>query len=110
VEYCLENCRVVASEKLEEALLRHLKRTARAPYRWLKRFRLLFEQKCLIVSADTPADDSVRDPDDMHILQAALAANCAVIITGDKDLLELGCWRGVDIITVTEFLKSLGLR
>lgn len=32
----------------------------------------------------------VRDPDDIPILASALAARADVLITGDKDLLELG--------------------
>jgi predicted nucleic acid-binding protein len=38
-----------------------------------------------------------RDPDDDHVLAAALAAKAEVIVTGDADLLALGTYEGVRI-------------
>lgn len=104
-EFCLENCRVVASEELVEELLEHLKHKARAPYRWLRRFRILFEKICVIVPPAPEQPVVVRDPSDMHVLQAALAEHCVAIVTGDKDLLELVSYEGIAIITPAEFLR-----
>jgi len=47
----------------------------------------------------------VRDEKDNRILEAALEGNCAFIITGDKELLDLKEFRGVRIVTASEFLK-----
>ncbi len=47
-----------------------------------------------------------RDPKDDKFLEVAINGNATYIITGDKDLLELHPFRGVDIITATQFLEA----
>jgi putative PIN family toxin of toxin-antitoxin system len=46
-----------------------------------------------------------RDPKDDHILALALDASAKAIITGDRDLLVMHPFRGVDILTAAVFLK-----
>ncbi len=45
-----------------------------------------------------------RDPDDDNILAAAVSGNCDCIITGDKDLLVLKRFEGIDIFSPRDFL------
>jgi len=45
-----------------------------------------------------------RDPKDDRILELALNGDAGVIVTGDMDLLVLDPFRGVRIVTPTEFL------
>ena len=47
-----------------------------------------------------------RDPKDDRILELAISGNAELIITGDADLLVLNPFRGVQILTPAEFLKS----
>lgn len=47
----------------------------------------------------------VRDDDDNRVLEAAVEGQCNFIITGDKDLLELKIYRGIKIVTASEFLS-----
>lgn len=47
-----------------------------------------------------------RDPDDDNVLAAAVSGNCDCIITGDKDLLVLKAYEGVDIFSPRDFLDS----
>jgi putative PIN family toxin of toxin-antitoxin system len=45
-----------------------------------------------------------RDPKDDMVLECALLAGAEIIVTGDKDLLTIGIFRGIRILTPREFL------
>lgn len=47
-----------------------------------------------------------RDDDDNRVLETAIEGRCAYVVTGDKDLLDLKNYRGVRILTPTEFLDE----
>ena len=59
-----------------------------------------------VSAAHTP---ELRDPDDQPILAAAVSHGCQFLVTGDKDLLVLKEFSGVEIVTVREFASRLGL-
>jgi putative PIN family toxin of toxin-antitoxin system len=44
------------------------------------------------------------DPDDNRVLECAVAAASEVIVSGDSDLLQLGTFRGIPLMTVAAFL------
>lgn len=46
------------------------------------------------------------DPTDNRILECAVAADSDVIVTGDRHLLALGNFQGIDVMTVTDFLSE----
>jgi putative PIN family toxin of toxin-antitoxin system len=48
-----------------------------------------------------------RDPDDDHVIAAAVAVKANYIVTGDRDLLALGRYRNIRIITAREFLDDI---
>lgn len=48
-----------------------------------------------------------RDRDDDHVIACALAANAAIIVSGDHDLLVLGAFRDIGIKTASEALAIL---
>jgi putative PIN family toxin of toxin-antitoxin system len=47
-----------------------------------------------------------RDPDDDKFLALATAGQADAIITGDSDLLLLGAYDGIPIVTPAQFLRS----
>jgi putative PIN family toxin of toxin-antitoxin system len=49
-----------------------------------------------------------RDPDDDRVLECALAAGDEAIVSGDRDLLDLGAFRDTPIMSPRRFL-DLGL-
>ena len=47
-----------------------------------------------------------RDPQDDKFIACALSASAEFIVSGDKDLCDLGAYKSVKIIKVTEILKK----
>ena len=58
-----------------------------------------------IVEPATFETQICRDPDDDAILGTAVAGNAGCIVTGDNDLLVIGRFQGVDIISPSEFAR-----
>jgi predicted nucleic acid-binding protein len=49
-----------------------------------------------------------RDPDDDAVLACALAAQAGLIVSGGKDLLVLGHFRHIPIVSVAQALAEIG--
>jgi putative PIN family toxin of toxin-antitoxin system len=47
-----------------------------------------------------------RDPNDDMVLECGVVAGAQVIVSGDKDLLVMGTYRGIRIVTPAEFLQE----
>ena len=99
-------CKVASSEPL----LDELERTLRAKFSvgpagiaFLTQLRRQVQ-----VVEPAPLDGPVsRDVDDDVVLATAVAAEAGVIVTGDQDLLVLGQYEGIDILSPREFLSRL---
>jgi putative PIN family toxin of toxin-antitoxin system len=50
---------------------------------------------------------ATRDPADDALLEAAVAGDAQYIVTGDRDLLVLGSFEGVQIVTPAQFVALL---
>jgi uncharacterized protein len=46
-----------------------------------------------------------RDPDDNMVLECAIEGKARFIVTGDKDLLVMKTFRGIQIVSASDFLK-----
>ena len=65
----------------------------------------------VLFSAKTPKLHIVQtDPDDDKFVECAVALKANFIISGDKDLTEIGDYMGIRIVTPKEFLDSLPLK
>jgi putative PIN family toxin of toxin-antitoxin system len=61
-----------------------------------------------VVATDPlPTPPVLRDPDDLAVLECAMAAHADAIITGDNDLLVLGEHQGIPILTARAALERL---
>lgn len=61
----------------------------------------------VVVPAPLPAPVS-RDPDDDLVLATALAGEASFIASGDRDLLVLGTFRDIRILTAADVLAAIG--
>lgn len=51
-------------------------------------------------------DFGLRDPADNYVLETATAGKCNFLITGDNDLLSVGKYELISIVTPGQFLSS----
>lgn len=64
-----------------------------------------FEQRSVLVRDVVPIK-ACRDPKDDKFLSLAMAVNADCIISGDSDLLVLSPFKGIPVMTPSEFIQS----
>ena len=98
---------VVASKEIvdeyEEIVLRLKQKYPRIDTR-IPLQELLSKFEIIRVSSDIQAS---RDPDDNKFISCAIDGKCLYIVSGDDDLLSVGNYGDVEILTVAEFLSRL---
>lgn len=106
IEYCFLSHTLITSEfilnEVKEKLIEKFKYSSETADEAIALFRSRME----VVTPETLSSPVCRDSDDDNILATAIAGNCECIITGDKDLLVLNPFRGVEILTPREFLDK----
>lgn len=70
----------------------------------VKELTAFIESRTMSV-ASAQAVTACRDPKDNFILECAVAGNADVIVTGDKDLLSMKIFEGIEIIPPREFVN-----
>lgn len=94
---------------VSEAILSEMRRkvTTKFPdfYDELAQMEALLEQDAELVRLGSITIDACRDPDDNRILETAVLGECGFIISGDKDLLVLGSYEGIQIVNSSQFLS-----
>ena len=103
LEHCAQAHDLVTSEPLLDEFHNKLATKFRLPAEAAEaRIALLRSQMEIVQPARLPTP-VCRDPDDDQVLATAVAAHCHCIVTGDQDLLVLGSYEGIAIITPGEF-------
>jgi len=62
---------------------------------------------CEVVEIEEELSGVCRDPADDKFLTCAISAGAGYLISGDKDLLDLGSFRNITIITAAAFFKVI---
>ena len=108
LRYIMENyVEVVASKEIvdeyEEIILRLQQKypaiTTKIPFH-----DILAKLEIIRVSSDIHVS---RDPDDDKFISCAVDGKCLYIVSGDSDLLFIGKYEGIEILTVSDFLDRL---
>ncbi len=76
-----------------------------SPREIVRNFRLV----AMVVYAEPLDPVVIRDPDDDVVLACAVASRSDVIVSGDNDLLDLGAYKSIRILSATEFLSEFNL-
>lgn len=108
VDRALKDMEVVVSEPTIEELAGVLGRAKWDRYVSVEH-RQEFVRRLLHVTTLVPVlseIDDCPDPADNRFLALALDAGADVIVTGDRDLLDLDPWREIRILTPAEFLEQ----
>lgn len=108
LRYIMENyVEVVASKEIvdeyEEIILR-LQQKYPAITTKIPLHDILAKLEIIRVSSDIHVS---RDPDDDKFISCAVDGKCLYIVSGDSDLLSIGKYEGIEILTVADFLDRL---
>ena len=100
LEICLARHTIVVSPHILDELRRHLAAKAKLSEQQLDAvFAALSSPVLQTVTPAAVPPDACRDPDDLPILGTATAAGAQVIVSGDRDLLDLGSFQQAEILT-----------
>lgn len=86
-----------------EELTRVLKRRFRTSDQLIESILTLLREQLIVPRPSVPADVPERDPDDQWVVASALAGEADVLVTGDRDLLDLGSRAPLPIVTPRGF-------
>ena len=86
---------------------RRMEKVRRTPEEVVAAFRATTQ---LVEAAVIVPPAALRDPDDAAVLACAVAAHADFIVSGDKDLLSLGAFEGIPIISAVDAARTLGYR
>lgn len=99
---CLEGHELVTSEHILAELGRHLAGKFRMPPGRAREIVAFVRGHAAVVVPEEVPKDACRDPDDLPVIGTALAARAALLVTGDADLLAVGRYGAVEIVSPRE--------
>jgi putative PIN family toxin of toxin-antitoxin system len=95
---------VAISEPILTEVLRILRDEFGRSQAELAKFEMLIRGCTRLVTAKETLNVIAEDPDDDRILECAVTSGSDVIVTGDRDLLRLGAYKGIAVLKVSDFL------
>jgi len=107
MEVCLSEHEILLCNELLEEILRNLRRKIKLSAIIVDDIGDLLLEQASMIDPVPIASDFCRDPDDVKILDLAVAASANYIVTGDKDLLVLKKFQGMPILNPRSFSDIL---
>lgn len=97
--------RLVVSKEIIHELLGMLARKFEGQAEELARTAVFMARVGEVVEPSVRLDVLADEPDN-RILECALAGQADIIVAGDRGMLELGDWRGIEILSLREYLEA----
>jgi len=103
VEFCLERHHLISGEEILGEVEEKLRTKLKVPHRVVTEYLKVLRQNAELVMPEKLDPTTCRDLDDLVVLGLVSPGNAHAIVTGDKDLLVLGNFKGVPIMTPRAF-------
>ena len=105
LEHCVRQHELVTSDFILNEFREKLTGNIKFTFEEAGAAAALLLTRTIVVDPAGLASPICRDPDDDNVLATAVAGSCDCIITGDKDLLVLQRFSGIDITSPRDFLE-----
>ena len=106
-EYCIENDEVVLCDEIVAEVERVLTKKVGVPKPVVHDIVLYLKAHTEAFRPQPVASTACRDKSDLPVLGVALSGSCGHIVTGDTDLLSIGEWAGVKIISPRKYWQQV---
>jgi len=106
-EYCIENDEVVLCDEIVAEIERALVKKVGEPRAVVRDIVAYLRDHAKTLEPETVNSGACRDQSNLPVLGVALSGGCEYIITGDTDLLTVGEWGGVEIISPRTYWQKI---
>jgi uncharacterized protein len=106
-QVCLERHEIILSRHILNEVHINLTTKFKVPAAHTRQIATFLRQHARTVQPADVSPDACRDSDDLPVLGTAQAAKAHVLITGDKDLLELKKFETTIILTPRQFYDQI---
>jgi len=106
----LTSHQLIVSIPLFNELRRVLRQKLQIPDELIDDAIEMLQQDAHFATPSTLSDVKIRDKDDLMILSSALDGSADLLVTGDKELLNLGKIRDMEIVSPRGFWKRIRTR
>jgi uncharacterized protein len=103
LEHCERHHEIISSEFILNEFETKLLRKFKVPPSKAAEATALIRLRCMVIVPTQLRELACRDSDDDWVLATAVKGECACIVTGDKDLLELREYAGIQILPPQAF-------
>jgi putative PIN family toxin of toxin-antitoxin system len=103
----LSEHQLVVGETVLKELGRILEQKMRMPAETIAEAEALLRREAAVPSAAADVALSIRDPDDVAVLGEAIEGEADVLVTGDRDLLDVAGVSPVEIVSPRGFWEKL---
>lgn len=103
---CLAFHEVIISEHIIGQVQRNLTGKFKMPARLAQQIERMLREHCEVCEPREVSSKACRDVSDLPVLGTAVAGKAEYLVTGDADLLKLGRYEGVSIVSPRAFYEK----